>query len=130
MGVNAMKGRILILESAHSLRDSLNAILGEGGNQTFTADDLTEALTKSRDGQVDLVVAGIDAAGVPVGDLLREIRQISPDLPVVLVADANAATTAIEATRLGAYGFVTTPLDPEQLRILALRAVEYCQLVR
>lgn len=125
-----MKGRILIVERSEALRQSLSAILGEGGQQTTSLSDLNDALGRIRENAADLLIVGSGSCAMPLSEMLKQVRESAPDLPVLIVTEPSNAPQAVEATRIGAWCFLQTPIDPEQLRVQAKRAVDYCQVVR
>jgi two-component system nitrogen regulation response regulator GlnG len=68
-----------------------------------------------------------DASGL---DAFREMQAIDARVPVILVTGHGTAETAIEAMRLGAYDYLTKPLDPNRLVELVRRAFALSRLVR
>jgi DNA-binding NtrC family response regulator len=63
-------------------------------------------------------------------DLLSRIKEVSPELPVIIMTAYGEVKTAVKAMKLGAENYVTKPLDMEELRILASRAIEKRSLIK
>ncbi|UCD56855.1 MAG: sigma-54-dependent Fis family transcriptional regulator [Candidatus Hydrogenedentota bacterium] len=63
-------------------------------------------------------------------ELLRRLKTMSSELPVIIMTAYGEVKTAVEAMKLGAENYVTKPLDMEELRILASRAIEKRSLIK
>ncbi|HEX8525224.1 MAG TPA: helix-turn-helix domain-containing protein [Tepidisphaeraceae bacterium] len=125
-----MNGRILILENAQPTLEAINQILIDAGHETTSTDDVATAQRDLSTGGAELLIANTSLAGENVGDFIESIRSAAPGVPIILVVEPGATFIPSEAASRGAYGYVQTPLDPEQLRLLVLRAMEYGQLMR
>ncbi len=124
-----MTGRILILENSQPTLEAISQILADAGHETIQTSELTAALKDLSASRADLLIANISLASPSIGDFLESARAAA-QVPIVLVADPSASFLPAEAADRGAYGYVQTPVDPEQLRLLVLRALEYGQLMR
>ncbi len=60
--------------------------------------------------------------------LCARVREIAPEVPVIVLTGAVNLDTAIAAMRAGAYDFVVKPVEPENLRVAVARAVERTEL--
>lgn len=125
-----MTGRILILENSQPILDAMRKILAHAGHETKVAEEVGSALKELGDGGVDLLIANASLRGAGEGDFLAAARTASPQTPVILLVQSTGDGLDGEASQRGAYGYVKTPLDPDQLRLLVLRALEYGQLLR
>lgn len=63
-------------------------------------------------------------------DLLANLRDVDPKIPVILMTGFGTSETAIEAMRRGAYDYLLKPLDPDQLEELVQRAFTVSRLMR
>jgi DNA-binding NtrC family response regulator len=124
-----MTGRILILENSQPTLEAISQILTDAGHETLQTSEMTTALRDLGAGRADLLIANISLAAPSVGDFLESARAAA-QVPIVLIADPSASFLPAEAAERGAYGYVQTPIDSEQLRLLVLRALEYGQLMR
>jgi|WetSurMetagenome_2_1015567.scaffolds.fasta_scaffold00689_2 two-component system, NtrC family, response regulator PilR len=110
--------RALVLDDEQGIRKTLRVILAEGGIEVYEAGSLAEAQALVKDYYFDLAVVDIrlpDGSGI---DVLRNIKEISPET-VVLVITAFASTeTAIETMKAGAYDYVTKPFNLDEIRIV------------
>jgi two-component system response regulator PilR (NtrC family) len=110
--------RALVLDDEQGIRKTLKVILGEGGIEVYEAGTIAEALGFIKDYYFDMAVVDLrlpDGSGI---DVLRGIKETSPET-VVLVITAFASTeTAIETMKAGAYDYVTKPFNLDEIRIV------------
>ncbi len=103
--------KILIVDDELSIRRTLEGIFKDEGFQTMLAQDGESALKAIAGELPDLVVLDIWMPGMDGIETLRKIKQLYPNLPVIMVSGHATIATAITATRLGASDFVEKPLD-------------------
>ncbi|NJD60157.1 MAG: response regulator, partial [Anaerolineae bacterium] len=112
MGAN---NSILIIDDEPNLRRSLGLILQRAGYSITTAANAAEALHLLRAGAYDLTFLDIklpDQNGIA---LLPQIREIYPDMPILILTAHATLDTAIGAVRLGARDYLLKPIDPETI---------------
>lgn len=118
------KAFILIAEDEAQARESLRALLEDEGYQVLCASDGTEA---SRILNQSAVEAALIDIRMPFKDgltLLRELKE-HPSPPAVLIMTAyGTSAAAIEAMALGAFDYLTKPLNFDELLIQLQRAIE------
>jgi two-component system response regulator AtoC len=121
---------ILIAEDEPSARESLCALLEDEGYRVFSAADGIEASRILADSAVEAALIDIRMPGKDGLALMRELREIS-DPPAVLIMTAyGTSTVAIEAMALGAFDYLTKPLNFDELRIQLHRAIENRRRIR
>ena len=116
--------QILLVEDDPIVRLAYTKVLRTSGLELDTASNGAEALEKVRHGQFDAVVSDINMPGLSGIELLRAVRELSLDVPVVLVTDGPALETAVRAVEYGAYRYLTKPVDIDALRDTVHRAAE------
>ena len=116
--------RVLVADDDALSREFLTEALKTQGHNVEAVSDGQQALERAQRGEFDLVVADVRMPGMSGVDLVREIGQNIPDLPVVLVTAHGTVETAVEAMRLGAKDFVVKPVTPDALE-LVLRRVSH-----
>src|SRR3569623_329860 len=92
---------ILLVDDQKRLRRSLSLMLLGAGFDTSEAESGTQALAILSQAEYDLVIKYLrmdDMAGI---DLLREIKQFKPHLPVILFTAFGSIDSAVDALRLG-----------------------------
>jgi two-component system nitrogen regulation response regulator NtrX len=124
--------RILIVDDEESIRRSLAGILSDEGFETGTATDGEDALKALREGSeipgvvlLDIAMPGRDGV-----EILAEIRQAWPGLPVVMMSGHGTIETAVRATQLGAFDFIEKPLSVEKLLLTLRHALDRSRLER
>lgn len=118
------KARILVAEDEARARDALRALLEDEGYQVDCAADGNEALNLLAAGAVDAALLDIRMPGRDGLAILRDLRT-QPHPPAVLMMTAfGTSAAAIEAMALGAFDYLTKPLNVEELLIQLERAVE------
>jgi len=102
----------------------------EDGFSVMQAENGEEALKKVNVSRPDLVICDMRMPRMNGIELLRRVKATHTDLPVIIMTAYGEVKTAVEAMRLGAENYVTKPLDMEELRILASRAIEKRSLIQ
>jgi two-component system, NtrC family, nitrogen regulation response regulator NtrX len=121
--------RILIVDDEDGIRRSLAGILGDEGFATTPAADGEAALTSiAVDGPPDLVLLDIAMPGRDGVEILVEISERWPDLPVVMMSGHGTIETAVRTTRHGAFDFVEKPLSIDKLLLTIQHALAQSRL--
>ncbi|MCP3985404.1 MAG: sigma-54-dependent Fis family transcriptional regulator [bacterium] len=120
--------RILIVDDEESIRRSLAGILSDEGFSTDGVGDGEKALAAIREDLPDLVLLDIAMPGRDGIEILEELRQSWPDLPVVMMSGHGTIETAVRATQLGAFDFAEKPLSVEKLLLIIRNALERSKL--
>jgi len=124
-----MTQRILAVDDEESIRFTFDAFLTDAGYRVDTAPSLSEAITLCGETDYDTVFLDILLGRESGMQLLRFIRERNPNCPVVMVTGAPDLATAAEAVRLGAFDYVTKPVNQEMLLRIAKRALEHKTLL-
>jgi DNA-binding NtrC family response regulator len=123
--------RVLVVDDERSITSALELILGEEGYEVKTAGSVASALALLGAGRpFDLVFTDLrlpDSTGI---ELLDRIKADSPDTQVVLITAHGSLDIVIEATKRGAYYYVEKPFTPEQVVMLAGRALQFGEIRR
>jgi DNA-binding NtrC family response regulator len=108
------------------MRRSLSLILKKAGYQVMEASDGVSALEVVRKNQFDLVITDLRMPGLSGIDLLRQLHETHPKLPVVVITAHGTIASAVEAMRLGALDYLTKPFDESDL----LQKIRGCLLTQ
>lgn len=106
---------ILIIDDEEIMRDVLTRLLQKEGYRVMTAVDAEEGLSLLREEAFDLVLLDLMLPGRGGLPTLDEIREMDPDLVVVMISAFASIENAVQATKRGAYDFVTKPFKNEEL---------------
>lgn len=120
--------RVLVVDDEPSLRRVMQVSLEQAGYEVLIAPGVEPALALIRAQPVHLVVTDLRMDGASGIDLLRHLRQDFPDIIVILVTAFGTVENAVEAMKLGAYDFITKPVNLEELRLAVARALEHSAL--
>jgi len=106
---------VLIAEDDLSLREALCDTLSLAGYRVIATRDGEEALNACESENVDLLVSDVQMQPMDGHQLLRRIKQLKPDLPVVLMTAYGTIQKAVDAMREGAADYLVKPFDAEAL---------------
>ena len=115
--------KILIVDDEISVRDSLRMIFKKD-YQVIMASSAEEAMVKVQSQEPDLIFLDIIMPEKDGMQALKEIREMHPQTPVVMLTATKTLKTAVDAMKLGAYDYITKPFDVEELKIIAQKALE------
>lgn len=118
------KPRIMIVDDEKSVRTSLREWFLEDGFEVQTAEDGLDALSKMDAGPFDLLVVDLKMPRMDGISLQRRLHEVAPDSTVIILTAFAAVDTAVEALKLGAFDYVTKPVDPDELSHTVRRALE------
>ncbi len=130
-GFSLPKSHVLVADDEELYRSALERILTRAGHTVTLARDSSEALAALGSERVDLVLADIRMPGLNGIELVRQIRDISPDLPCIVITGHGSAEHSFEALRAGAYWYLEKPFDQRHLdvvRRLVEQAIEHGRL--
>jgi two-component system response regulator AtoC len=118
--------RILIVDDEKDMRWLLNNILKEDGYTTYEAEDGEEAMNCfKKNSPPDLILLDLRIPGEMDGiDLLKKIKELRPEIQVIILTAYGNIQSAVEATKLGAYDYLTKPFENDRLRLTIKRALE------
>ncbi len=122
--MDARSMRILVVDDQSSVRQLLKAVLEEDGHEIDTAPDGEKALEAVAAGYHDLVVMDIRMPGIDGVEALERMRASSPQTAVVMMTAYASVETAVRAMKLGAFDYVTKPIDIDEVRAVVARFIE------
>lgn len=114
---------ILIIDDEAGLRDLMSRLFTDSGFETAVAPDGTSGLRMARENDYDLIILDMSLPKMSGLEVLENIKEDKPDVPVIMVTAYGSTQTAIEALRLGAYDFIAKPFDLDELQMTADRAL-------
>lgn len=121
---------ILVIDDEESNRLALERIFVREGWTVRTAQDGREGLDRLREGDIGVVVSDLKMPGMGGMELMRAVRQIAPEVQVILVTAYGTVESAVEAMKEGAYDFVTKPLRRNEVIASVRKALEKRDLLR
>ena len=125
------KATVLVVDDEELYRRAIERILSRVGYGVVPARDATEALELVASSSVDLVLCDIQMPGINGLELVRQISDIEPDLPCIVMTGYNTPENSIEALQAGAFWYLEKPFEGETLdvvRRLVQQAIEHGRL--
>jgi DNA-binding NtrC family response regulator len=120
---------ILVVDDEQLIRRSIAKRLGVLGYTVLDAENGKAALEQAATG-VDLAILDYRLPDLDGLTVLKQIRQMDPDVLVILLTAYSSIETAVEAMKLGAYHFMNKPFDLEALTAMVEQALETTRLRR
>jgi DNA-binding NtrC family response regulator len=124
------KPRILVVDDEPVVRESLRDWFANGDFPVDMAADAREALQKLEESSWDILLTDVKMPGMDGLELQQKVKQIDPDLTVIIMTAYASVDSAMQAIKEGAYDYVIKPCDPEDLEQIINRASERRLLVR
>lgn len=115
--------RILLVDDDDLLLRALTRLLTKPGFEVVACLDAKKALMHLAQGDVDVVLTDLMMPGWSGIDLLREVRRHNLDTPVIMLTGSPDLASAISAVELGAFAYLTKPIDAGTLFTTVERAV-------
>jgi len=124
-----MPEKILVIDDERGIREGCQRALTPEGFQIATAASLREGGELVRSGGYDMVLLDVmlpDGRGL---DLLPTIREIDPEIVVVIITGFATVEMAVEAIKQGAYNFISKPFSVDQLLMTVHQGLERRRLM-
>ena len=129
MAAKTQKSKLLIIDDEEPIRSLLIDLLG-GDYNCSDAGSAEEALTALADETFDLVISDIDMGGMSGLELVPRVHSLSPDTVVVMISGNSDIEFAIEALRVGAFDYISKPIDIRHVEASVERALNHNELLK
>jgi len=123
------KGRILIAEDEKPQRELLEGFLRKEGFKVDGVGSGREALQRLRESVYDIALIDYKMPELDGLQTLREIRRLSPELPVVMMTAYGTVETAVASMKEGALDYLTKPIDLDELLLIFEKVLERSRLI-
>lgn len=121
--------KILIIEDKESMAQMLKETLELEGYEVIIARDGAEGIKRIKDSKVDTVLTDLKLPKKDGLEVLKTSKEENPLTPVIVMTAFGSIETAVNAMKLGAYDFMTKPLDTDHLLMLIKRSLENQRLI-
>jgi len=125
-----MKSRILVVDDERAIRDLLAETLREAGHEVLTAAGGKEAFEIVSGENVQIAICDIRMPEMDGLELLRRIRDVSPETVVILITAFASVETAVNALRSGAFDYILKPLIFEDILAKISRIDQFLKVKR
>ncbi len=116
--------KILIVDDERSMRDVLSIMLKRAGYDVTVATDGEEAIAQIEKELFDLVITDLKMPKAGGLDVLKAVKECSPDSVVLIITAFASAESAVEAMKLGAYDYLTKPFQVDEVQLNIRNALE------
>jgi len=116
--------RVLIVDDERFFREMIGEALDKAGIAHSSAASGAEALASAKDPQVGVVVLDIQLPDLNGIEVFRRLRELRPDLRVIILSAHTDQEYVLEALRLGACDYLAKPIHEEELALAVRRALE------
>jgi DNA-binding NtrC family response regulator len=120
----AAASHILLVDDDERLRSAAGKVLAAEGYRVDSAANCADALEKIKEETVALVVSDLRLPELDGIALLKKIRELRPEVEVVMITAHGTIEKAVEAMQLGAYDFIEKPLNSVALLKTVAKALE------
>jgi DNA-binding NtrC family response regulator len=120
---------ILLVDDEKAIRKTLREILEYEKYKVDEAEDGPSALEKIQNNQYDVVLLDIKMPKMDGLEVLEKAREVSPDTSYIMISGHGNIETAVEATKKGAFDFISKPPDLNRLLITVRNAMDKTNLV-
>ncbi len=118
--------KILVVDDEIEACNALKEFLDAKGYEVYTAQDGENALDKIRELRPQLVLLDMIMPGMHGIEVLQEIKKIDPKIGVIMVTVVTNETQAKKAIQLGAYDYITKPVDLNYLdTVVMVKILDY-----
>ncbi|GAC1431291.1 MAG: sigma-54 dependent transcriptional regulator [Terriglobales bacterium] len=114
--------KVLIVEDEANERTGLAELVSAWGYRAETAEDGAEGFDKVTNWSPAIVLTDLKMPGMSGLELLERISEESPSVAVIVVTAQGTIDSAVQAMRMGAYDYITKPIDTNRLRTILQNA--------
>src|SRR5258705_7295016 len=122
------KSRILVIDDEAAIRDSLRMTLEYEGYEFIGAATGQEGIALAEREAPDLVLLDVKMPGMDGIEVLERLHPMNDTLPIVVVSGHGTISTAVEATKKGAFDFIEKPFPSERVLVSLRNALDSRQL--
>jgi two-component system NtrC family response regulator len=122
--------KVLIIDDDTSFRRILEYNLLEEGYEVLSASSGEEGVAIFEAQVPNLIITDMKMNGISGIDVLNAVKKQSPDTLVIIITAFGAVDKAVEAMKLGAYDYITKPVNRDELKLVVRNALELTNLFR
>jgi two-component system nitrogen regulation response regulator NtrX len=123
-----MAATILLVDDEPQILQALKGLLQDEDFEVLTAPEGETALRLAREELPDLVMLDIALPGRDGLEILKDLKDQHPALPVIMISAYGSVENAVKATRLGAYDFIEKPPHADKILLSVRNALEMARL--
>src|ERR1041384_3513587 len=117
---------VLVIDDNDTIREGLAHTVKKMGHEVMTASSGHQGTAAFKATKADFVMTDFKMEGGTGIEVLRTISGLDPDVPIMIITGFGTVETAVEAMKIGAFDFITKPIQPEVGRLKTERQLELC----
>lgn len=121
--------QILVVDDEQAMRLAISESLTRKGYSVVTAEDGHDAIEKVRNGSFRMVITDVKMPKSDGMEVLRFVKEVSPETPVVMVTAFGAISHAVEAMKIGASDYIVKPFSSDVLESTVRRSLKLADKV-
>ena len=122
--------KILVVDDEKTTQRILKKVLTNAGFEVTTASDGKDALKKIKEYNYDVLLTDLNMPRLNGIELTRKVLSNEPELIVIFITGYGTIRSAVEAIKLGAYDYLTKPIDNKELLLSINRGINKISLIR
>lgn len=107
----SVKPKVLIVDNEFMIRESIAAYLEDGGYQVTSVADGKEAIDIFHENRPDIIITDMDLPSMSGLDIIRHVRDVNKEIPIIIVSGLVSNKDVIEALRLGIWDYHVKPIN-------------------
>lgn len=120
----AREPRVIVVDDDYAMRLSCRQILSKNReHEVETFEDGASGLEAVLARRPDLVIVDLKMPGISGLDVITRVKEIDPDIVIVVITGYPTIGSAVEAIKAGAFDFLPKPFTPDELRLVVARAL-------
>jgi two-component system NtrC family response regulator len=119
---------ILIIDDEQTQREVLTGYLKKKGYHLLSADSGEEGIRLIKENMVDIVLSDFKMPDKTGMEVLEEVKKINPEISFVMITAYSTVEDAVKAMRLGAYDYLSKPVDLDELDMMIEKITEHRNL--
>jgi two-component system NtrC family response regulator len=119
---------ILVIDDEAAQRDILTGYLKKKGYKIFSASSGREGIEIAGRNSVDIILSDFKMPDLNGIEVLEQVKKINPEISFVIVTAYGTVENAVKAMRLGAFDYISKPVDLDELDLMIERVIEHKNL--
>jgi len=116
--------KILIVDDEAFIRENLERILAEDGYRSLSTDSPDDAVRIVAEEEISLVLLDLNLGSSSGLDVLRAMKEVDPDILVIIITGYGTVESAVEALKIGAYDYIKKPFKADAIHLIVKLALE------
>ena len=124
-----MQRSVLVVDDERNMLTVMEFALKDVGYRVLTAERAEDAMEYVQDPDLDVILSDLKMPGMGGHEFIKRVRQLRPDVPIIVVTAYGSIRSAIECVQAGASNYLTKPFEPEELQFSVENALRYRDLM-